>query len=88
MIVDADRQGFRGGDDLIGHFDVGARRRRISRGVIVDEQTSAKIAHKDQYLTKKSAAAGVCVWELFRVPSRDRFLSVIADDGRKQTITH
>lgn len=37
VVVDSDAQRFRGVDDLLRDIDVGARRRRIARRVIVDQ---------------------------------------------------
>ena len=38
VVVHHDAERLRGSDDLLGHLDVGARRRRIARGVIVHER--------------------------------------------------
>ena len=36
VVVDSDAEGRRGVDDLARHLDVGARRRRVARGAVVD----------------------------------------------------
>ena len=35
VVVDGDAERLGGVDDLFGHFDVGTRRRRVARGMVV-----------------------------------------------------
>ena len=37
VVVHQDAERLRGGDDLLGHLDIGARRRGVARGVVVDQ---------------------------------------------------
>ncbi len=53
VVVQDDAQGFGGGGDLLGHFDVGPAGRSIARGVVVDQDQCRGAQFKARLTTSR-----------------------------------
>lgn len=82
VVVDADAKGASRLDNLAGHVDVGGRRRRIARGVIVQEPTElGKLRGLLRKLPDFRIAGDVDWGALATVPSIDTVPSVLSHSG-------
>lgn len=71
VIVDRDTKRAGGIDDLLGHIDIGARRRRIARGMIVRQYTRRPVSVIFQHITDTLKSTRVVNWYMWCVTGRD-----------------